>query len=385
MYAALGPKVFPHVGTNLLPNDAERKFARDMKAEMEIYEHLRNLENEFPVCVSGLVHALRNSTPTYDEAKGTVLTLASNGDQEYCRSDQPALSLTALLVTLAVDCVIVGNNDTSALLYIGKKVIDYANPTGLWFQFINGSGFNRLDRFDALTCWKRCNDHSASASPLLWIKRTDVGFESIILPTNFNAWHTSSTIMQLITPNRFQLTTMHCSGKPSAEMETADASRSTCYDETGTTRGSQSTAVEPTILDSIFMTGNEDYEFGGDSVAPIGEAKVLATLSNLRRTSAQILARNDALPRPDLLHELFNTCPIENGDIPNSCFVIATLAAVTQQLPTSEFTRHPMMTSVLRYVKDFVGNANGLLTMKQQLSVSQLIGVGCVIVDPAKK
>ena len=93
-------------------------------------------------------------------------------------------------------------------------------------------------------------------------------------------------------------------------METADASRTTCHDETGTTRGPHNTTVEPNILESIFMGGNEDYEFGGDSVAQIGEAKVLATLSNVRRTSAQILAQGDVLPHSDLSHELFDTCPI---------------------------------------------------------------------------
>ena len=92
MYATLGPKVFAHVGTNLLPDDAERKFVRDMKAEMELYEQLRNIEDEYPVCVTGRVHALRESTPTYDETKGEVLTRASNGDKEYSQGDQPELS-----------------------------------------------------------------------------------------------------------------------------------------------------------------------------------------------------------------------------------------------------------------------------------------------------
>ena len=120
-------------------------------------------------------------------------------------------------------------------------------------------------------------------------------------------------------------------------------------------------------------------------MAPIGGAKVLATLSNLRRTSAQILLRCDARPPLDPTYEPLSAYPIENGTVPNSCFVIAVLAAVTQQLPAGEFTRHPLMTSILHYVKDLVGSSSGMLTAKQQSLVAQLLGVGCVIVDPTTK
>ena len=43
------------------------------------------------------------------------------------------------------------------------------------------------------------------------------------------------------------------------------------------------------------------------------------------------------------------------------------------------------MTSILHHVKDLVGSLRGLLTAKQQSLVAQLLGVGCVIVDPTTK
>jgi hypothetical protein len=261
------------------------------------------------------IATLRSSTPLYEEDEGRVSAAAKNGEP-----DQPAISLLALLATLEMDCVIWGDRDVEPLPYLGCKTTDSSTQSGRWLQFASGVQYSgsRRHQIDPVSCWKRCNDRSGSSRPLLWVKWTGSGFGNLSLPieyTSGNTLFTDGTVRMALNRNTLQLTTMQCT------KDLAGVSRAECNDETGATRDPQDSIDEPNLLDNI-LAHEEGLEFGGDCVVPIGGAKVLATLSNLRRTSAQMLLRCDARLHLDPTYEPLSTYPIENGTIPNSCFAI---------------------------------------------------------------